>query len=375
MKTFKSGTYINQGSYKSFLPNPINRNWQIDDMEIISLLSKADRMLGRLDMFSTHIPDIDLFISMHILKEATQSTRIEGTQTNMEEALLAKEDVPLDKRYDWAEVQNYIEAMNLAISELQALPLSSRLLRETHRVLINGVRGKYKQPGEFRRSQNWIGGGSISDAVFVPPVYTEIPDLMSDIENFIHKPNSSLPDLIKIAIIHYQFETIHPFNDGNGRVGRLLITLYLVSVGLLKKPVLYLSDYLEHHRNTYYSLIMGVRLKNNLRDWIVFFLKGIIETSENSVNTFEAILALDKEYKKKIQNLGSRSANALKLIEIMYNKPIVGANFVSQHLEISMASSYSLLSEMEANGIVKEATGSKRGKKYILEDYLNIFLN
>ncbi len=375
MKTFKSGTYINQGSYKSFLPNPINRNWQIDDMEIISLLSKADRMLGRLDMFSNHIPDIDLFISMHILKEATQSTRIEGTQTNMEEALLAKEDVPLDKRYDWAEVQNYIEAMNLAISELQALPLSSRLLRETHRVLINGVRGKYKQPGEFRRSQNWIGGGSISDAVFVPPVYTEIPDLMSDIENFIHKPNSSLPDLIKIAIIHYQFETIHPFNDGNGRVGRLLITLYLVSVGLLKKPVLYLSDYLEHHRNTYYSLIMGVRLKNNLRDWIVFFLKGIIETSENSVNTFEAILALDKEYKKKIQNLGSRSANALKLIEIMYNKPIVGANFVSQHLEISMASSYSLLSEMEANGIVKEATGSKRGKKYILEDYLNIFLN
>ena len=375
MKTFKSGTYINQGSYKSFLPNPINRNWQIDDMEIISLLSKADRMLGRLDMFSNHIPDIDLFISMHILKEATQSTRIEGTQTNMEEALLAKEDVPLDKRYDWAEVQNYIEAMNLAISELQALPLSSRLLRETHRVLINGVRGKYKQPGEFRRSQNWIGGGSISDAVFVPPVYTEIPDLMSDIENFIHKPNSSLPDLIKIAIIHYQFETIHPFNDGNGRVGRLLITLYLVSVGLLKKPVLYLSDYLEHHRNTYYSLIMGVRLKNNLRDWIVFFLKGIIETSENSVNTFEAILALDKEYKKKIQNLGSRSANALKLIEIMYNKPIVGANFVSQHLEISMASSYSLLSEMEANAIVKEATGSKRGKKYILEDYLNIFLN
>ncbi len=375
MKTFKSGTYINQGSYKSFLPNPINRNWQIDDMEIISLLSKADRMLGRLDMFSNHIPDIDLFISMHILKEATQSTRIEGTQTNMEEALLAKEDVPLDKRYDWAEVQNYIEAMNLAISELQALPLSSRLLRETHRVLINGVRGKYKQPGEFRRSQNWIGGGSISDAVFVPPVYTEIPDLMSDIENFIHKPNSSLPDLIKIAIIHYQFETIHPFNDGNGRVGRLLITLYLVSVGLLKKPVLYLSDYLEHHRNTYYSLIMGVRLKNNLRDWIVFFLKGIIETSENSVNTFEAILALDKEYKKKIQNLGSRSANALKLIEIMYNKPIVGANFVSQHLEISMASSYSLLSEMEANGIVKEATGSKRGKKSILEDYLNIFLN
>lgn len=273
MKTFKSGTYINQGSYKSFLPNPINRNWQIDDMEIISLLSKADRMLGRLDMFSNHIPDIDLFISMHILKEATQSTRIEGTQTNMEEALLAKEDVPLDKRDDWAEVQNYIEAMNLAISELQALPLSSRLLRETHRVLINGVRGKYKQPGEFRRSQNWIGGGSISDAVFVPPVYTEIPDLMSDIENFIHKPNSSLPDLIKIAIIHYQFETIHPFNDGNDRVGRLLITLYLVSVGLLKKPVLYLSDYLEHHRNTYYSLIMGVRLKITCGIGLYFFLK------------------------------------------------------------------------------------------------------
>ena len=373
MKNFKSGTFINQGTYKSFLPNHINKKWEIDDMEVISLLSKADRMLGRLDMFSNHIPNIDLFIAMHIIKEATQSTKIEGTQTNMDEAIMEKEDVPLDKRDDWAEVQNYIAAINTAIEDLNTLPLSSRLIKKTHKILMQGVRGEHKQPGEFRTSQNWIGGYSISDAIFVPPTHHEIADLMSDIEKFIHTPNYPLPELIKIAIIHYQFETIHPFNDGNGRVGRLLITLYLVSIGLLKKPVLYLSDYLENNRSSYYSAITKVRTDNDVKAWIVFFLKGVIETAERSVETFNQILAINKEYKNTIQQMGSRSAKALKLIEAMYVSPSTNAQKVAEITGTTQQSAYALISEMEALGILAETTGGRRGKRYILKAYFDIF--
>src|SRR5690606_10495192 len=252
MQNFKSGTYINQGYYKSFQPTNINKKWVLDDMELIHLLSKADRQLGRLDMYSEHIPDIDLFISMHVLKEATQSSKIEGTQTNMEEALLDKKNVSHENRDDWEEVQNYISAMHNAIEMLGKLPFSSRLIRETHKTLLQGVRGEHKLPGVFRTSQNWIGGASIDDAVFIPPVHTSINDLMSDLENFAHNKDAYFPDLLKIAIIHYQFETIHPFLDGNGRVGRLLITLYLVDKDILKKPILYLSDFFERNKTLYY---------------------------------------------------------------------------------------------------------------------------
>lgn len=374
MKDFESGVYINEGLYKSFHPNKINKVWIFDDMSLITLLSKADRMLGRLDMYSNHIPNIDLFIEMHILKEATQSTRIEGTQTNMEEALMDKEDVPLDKRDDWAEVQNYIMAMNTAIELLGRLPLSNRLIRNVHKILMQGVRGEHKQPGEFRTSQNWIGGNNINDAVFIPPIWTEIPDLMSDIEKFIHEPVTQLPDLIKIAIIHYQFETIHPFNDGNGRVGRLLVTLYLVSVGLLKRPVLYLSDFLENHRNTYYSKIMKARTENDIEGWINFFLTGIIETAEKSVSTFDKILQLEKSYEISIQQMKGRSAKALRLLNELYKNPIIDANGVTSILGITAASAYTLLTEMERYGILKEITGSKRGKRYILHEYISLFI-
>jgi Fic family protein len=229
MKHFKAGNYISQGSYKSFQPSLINKQWELDNMEVLKLLSQADRELGRLDMYSNYIPNIELFISMHVLKEATQSSKIEGTQTKMEEALLDKEDIPLDKRDDWEEVQNYIKAMESAIIALEKLPFSSRLIRETHKVLLQGVRGEKKQPGEFRKSQNWIGGATISDALFIPPVHTSVPELMSDIEKFIHNEEIYFPELLKIALVHYQFETVHPFLDGNGRVGRLLIPLYLVN--------------------------------------------------------------------------------------------------------------------------------------------------
>lgn len=373
MKNFKAGAYVNQGTYKCFIPNLINKEWILDDMEMITLLSKAERMLGRLDMYSEHIPNIDLFISMHIMKEATQSSKIEGTQTNIEDALLSKEDVPLDKREDWNEVHNYINAMNNAIEMLGELPFSSRLIRNTHKVLLEGVRGKHKQPGEYRKSQNWIGGRNINDAIFVPPVHSYINDLMDDLEKFVHNDNIYLPDLLKIAIIHYQFETIHPFLDGNGRIGRLLITLYLVDKGILKRPVLYLSDYLEKRRNSYYSLMMKVREESKINDWLKFFLSGVIETAENGVKTFEKILVLQKDIETKIQSLGSRSANALKVINELYIRPIIDANTISEITNLSLVSSYKLIAELLRVGVLKEVTGGKRKRIYMFRDYMDIF--
>lgn len=373
MKQFKAGQYISQGYYKSFQPNFINRQWKIESMEVLQLLSQADRELGRLDMYSKYIPNIDLFISMHVLKEATQSSKIEGTQTNMEEALLDIDDIPLDKRDDWEEVQNYTKAMEVAIETLERLPFSSRLIRETHRVLLQGVRGEQKQPGDFRSSQNWIGGATINDAKFVPPICSSVPELMSDIEKFLHNDEIFFPELLKIALVHYQFETIHPFLDGNGRVGRLIIPLYLVSKGILKKPILYLSDFIENHRNLYYDNLMNVREKDDIDQWFKFFLVGIIETSKKGILTFDNILQLQKQNDIKIQSLGSRAANAQKVTNYLYQRPVINAEKVSTIAGISMPSSYKLISSMEKIGILKEITGGQRSRMYVFENYLNLF--
>src|SRR5690606_33302666 len=213
MYNFKSGQTISQGYFKSFQPNLINRNWEVIDMSVLQLLSKADRQLGRLDMYSEYV-NVDLYIQMHITKEAVQSSKIEGTQTNIEEAFLEIEEIQFEKRDDWEEVQNYISAMKEAVKMLHTLPFSSRLIKQTHKILLHGVRGEHKLPGEFRSSQNWIGGASISDAVFIPPVHSSVNELMSDVEKFANDELNPLPELLKIAIIHYQFETIHPFLDG-----------------------------------------------------------------------------------------------------------------------------------------------------------------
>ena len=373
MKQFKAGQYVSQGYYKSFQPTLINQQWKIESMEVMQLLSQADRELGRLDMYSKYIPNIDLFISMHVLKEATQSSKIEGTQTNMEEALLDKEDIPLDKRDDWEEVQNYTKAMESAIQALEKLPFSSRLIRETHRVLLQGVRGEKKQPGEFRTSQNWIGGATINDALFIPPVHTTVPELMSDIELFLHNEEIFFPELLKIALVHYQFETIHPFLDGNGRVGRLLISLYLVNKGILKKPILYLSDFMERHRKLYYDNLMNVRDKNDINQWFKFFLVGIIETSKNGILTFDSILQLQKQNDLRIQSLGSRAANAQKIINYLYQRPMINAEKVSEISGLSMPSSYKLIGALEKIEILKEVTGGQRGRMYVFENYLKLF--
>lgn len=373
MKNFKSGHFSQQSNYKSFQPSELNRAWSLDDMELVQLLGQADRAMGRLDMYSEYIPNIELFIRMHVLKEATQSSKIEGTQTNMEEALQNKEDIALEKRDDWEEVQNYITAMNDAIEQLQELPFATRLIRETHSTLMQGVRGKHKLPGEFRKSQNWIGGASITDATFVPPVHHSIYDLMSDLEHFVHNQDNYFPELLKIALVHYQFETVHPFLDGNGRVGRLLITLYLVDKGILKKPILYLSDFFERNRQLYYDNLMNVRTKNDLKQWFKFFLVGVIETAKNSSNTFDQILKLQQQVEQKIQTLGSRSANAQKVVNTLYQHPLIGAKTMAKVTGQSAPTTYKLIDDLEQLGILEEITGDKRSRSYLFREYIDLF--
>lgn len=372
MKNFKSGANQNQGYYKSFQPTLINRDWMIDDMKVLQLLSLADRQVGRLDMYSEYV-NIDLYIQMHIAKEATQSSKIEGTQTNMEEAFLKKEYIAQEKRDDWEEVQNYIQAMNHAVALLHTLPFSSRLIKQTHKILLQGVRGEHKLPGEYRTSQNWIGGASINDATFIPPVHATVNELISDIEKFANDEQNPMPDLLKIALIHYQFETIHPFLDGNGRVGRLLITLYLVNKGILKRPILYLSDFFEQHRTLYYDNLMRVRTHNDISQWFKFFLTGVIETAKKGVETFNAIMLLSKHTEEKTTKIGARSADAHKVIEHLYSNPIIDAQKVSEVIGKNPQSAYQLITKLEGLKIIEEITGAQRNRLYVFGEYLNIF--
>ncbi|GAB6013299.1 Fic family protein [Viscerimonas tarda] len=372
MKNFKSGTYITQMGYKSFTPAPLNRNWVIDNMPVLSLLSQADRQLGRLDMYSEYV-DIDLFIQMHIAKEATQSSRIEGTQTNMEEAFLKKSDINIEKHDDWEEVQNYILAMNEAINSLHRLPFSTRLIKQTHKVLLHGVRGQHKQPGEFRRSQNWIGGATLTDAVFIPPVHTEIDALMSDIEFFANQTTDNIPDLIKIALIHYQFETIHPFLDGNGRTGRLLITLYLVSKGILKRPILYLSDFFERNRLLYYDNLTRMRTNNDVIQWLKFFLTGVVETAKKGVETLDAVMQLKNSIEKQFDELGKRSTDARILLDYLYKKPIISPAETITIINKTPQTAYNLIADLEKREILREITGAQRNKLYSFEPYMKLF--
>ncbi|MEX0810748.1 MAG: Fic family protein [Chitinophagales bacterium] len=374
MKNFISGTYINQGYYKAFIPEKINRKWELSDMEVIQLLSQADRQLGRLDMYSEYV-NIDLYISMHIAKEATQSSRIEGTQTKMEEAFMKEKNIQQEYRDDWQEVQNYIAAMNEAILLLHRLPFSSRLIRQTHKVLMQGVRGVHKMPGEFRSSQNWIGGATLNDAIFIPPPHSQIHDLMSDLEKFAHNLNTQLPDLIKIAIMHYQFETIHPFLDGNGRIGRLINTLYLVSKGILKQPILYLSDFFERHRQLYYDNLMHVRKSNDINQWLKFFLTGIIETAKQGIDTFNGILQLQKNIENQLKSFGSRASDGFKIIQYLYSHPIIDVAKATEIIDKTNVSAYKVIAELEKSKIIKEITGAQRGKVYLFKDYVDLFQN
>ena len=373
LEEFISGIYTEEYQYKAFLPNPINEKWFWQDSEINMLLEEANRKLGEINAFSILIPNIDLFIKMHITKEANTSSKIEGTKTEMDEAVMKEEEITPERRDDWKEVHQYIEAMNGSIKLLNELPLSNRLIRETHKILLQTVRGENKMPGDFRISQNWIGGSSLSSAKFIPPHYRYIDELMGDVERFIHNESNNVPHLIKIAILHYQFETIHPFLDGNGRVGRLLITLYLVGQGILNKPALYLSDYLERNRDEYYSHLTAIREKNQIIPWIKFFLKGIISTATNAKETFIKIIQLQKDMEVKLHSFGTKSEKINTILNSFYDTPILSVKDIVIRTGIADKTTRNMLELMLEEGLIKEMTGYGRNKLFIFEKYFNLF--
>lgn len=371
---FISGSYIQQQGYKSFSPSKINQQWIWEDGRINTLLAEANRKIGALDSFALQIPDIDIFIEMHIAKEAAKSSKIEGTQTEIEEALRKESEISPERKNDWQEVHNYIEAINSSITKLKTLPVSTRLLKDAHRILMKGVRGAHKNPGEYRTSQNWIGGATIKDAVYIPPVHTEINELMSDLEKFLHNNQIDVPVLIRTGIAHYQFETIHPFLDGNGRIGRLLITLYLVSTKLLTKPSLYLSDYFERHRQLYYDNLNNARIKNDIAQWIKFFLTGIIETSEKGISTFKKILRLKERIEDGLlPELGKKLPTAKQLMKYLYRKPVVNVQEIQEELKVSLPTANSLIADLVKLKILNEKTGFKRNREFEFTEYLNLF--
>jgi Fic family protein len=373
-ENFKAGDWRQRYQYKSFEPVEVNHEWTWEDPVIHTLLESANRALGELNAFSLIVPDIDLFIEMHVVKEAQTSSRIEVTQTGIDEVLMPEDQISPEKRDDWREVRNYIGAVNTAIEELKKLPLSNRLLKQTHAILMQGARGEHKQPGEFRASQNWIGGSSLLDAAFIPPHQDNVPALMGDLEQFWHNENITVPHLIRIAISHYQFETIHPFLDGNGRIGRLLIPLYLVNHGLLTKPSLYLSDFFERNRASYYDALTRVRVSNDLIHWVRFFLRGVTEMASKGRDVFRQVLLLRTQAEHKILALGKRAPNAKATLNLLYRKPVVMAADLEQRLGVTHPTANALLKDLVRLEILREVTGAQRRRLYVFEAYLALFL-
>ena len=375
INTFSSGSKRSQNDYFTFLPTSINHSWKWEDPELNVLLEQASSELGSLNAFSDLIPNVDIYIEMHIKTEANKSNKIEGTKTSIEEDLMLVEDISPEKRDDYHEVHNYIQALNYGISRIlqDDFPLCNRLICEIHALLLQGVRGKHKTPGEFRKSQNWIGGSKPSDAIYVPPSIVDLPDLMSDFEKFINNDDCHVPHLIKIAILHYQFETIHPFLDGNGRIGRLIIPLYLLSKGLLFKPCFYISDYFEQHRTEYYDALNRVRVCNDLLGWVKFFLKAVIATAQRGKEKFKAVTKYVRDLEMKSLSLGGRPDNIRKVLYAFFDNPILNSKQIIELTGLSQGTVDSIVRKLYDNDILEELTGYSRNRIFVLWDYIRIF--
>lgn len=374
VESFHPGHYESGYGYKYFVPEKINDEWVWNTPELNQLLEKAAVKLGMLNSFAHLVPNLDLFIQLHVTKEAVVSSRIEGTQTKMDEALLPLEEVQPERRNDWKEVNNYINALNNAIEELQTLPISSRLIRKTHKQLLEDVRGEHKMPGEFRTSQNWIGGNAIADARFIPPHDMYVQELMSDLEFFLNNEDIKTPALIRIAIAHYQFETIHPFLDGNGRIGRLLITLFLVKEKVLDMPLLYLSTYFEKNKNLYYDNLSNVRDKNDMLQWIKYFLVGIEQIASKSAETLSTIIDFKEKTEDAIRSsYGRRSTHAIMLLHSLMKNPYVTSEKASTICALSYKAANDLVKKLQTDGYLIETTGQSRNRMYVFQPYLDLF--
>lgn len=374
LEKYTSGHWQPARGYKYFLPGSINDQWFWEDAQLNTLLEKASIKLGELNSFARLVPNIDLFIQLHVSKEAVISSRIEGTQTDIKEAMLPINEIPPERRNDWKEVNNYTYALNSAIESLNTLPVSSRLIKKAHQTLLSGVRGEHKLPGTFRTSQNWIGGSSPSDAVFVPPSHEFVEDLMGDLENFLHNETIDVPLLIRIGIAHYQFETIHPFLDGNGRIGRLLITLFLVDMQILCQPLLYLSSYFEKNKENYYDNLTRVREKNDMLQWLKYFLIGIERTAGDAVDTLSKIIVLKQNMENKIQNdWGRRTQKGLKLLQELFIHPVITIKEAMGKCDVSKKAAGELILQFEKEGILTEQTGFSRNRIFTFSAYLDLF--
>ena len=375
LEEYKSGEYVKLNDYKAFIPSKINYNWGWDDTKLDKLLAEANRQIGELNAYSLLIPNVDLYIKMHVKIEANKSSRIEGTRTTIEEDLLDVTDINPEKRDDWEEVQNYVKATNYGIERIKnGFPVCTRLIRELHKILMKGVRGEHKTPGEFRTSQNWIGGSMPSTAVYVPPPHTEIAECLTDFEKFINNEEIDTPDLIKIAILHYQFETIHPFLDGNGRIGRLLIPLYIQSKGMLDKSCLYISDYIERNKDTYYDMLTRVRTHNDMIAWIKFFLEAVIETSKIAKEKFRSVVELTMEMDKVILDLPIKAENAKKVIDVLYNEPIINRKKLMEITNIRPSTLKDTVNVLLENNVIVETTGYSRNQVFAFQKYIDLFL-
>jgi Fic family protein len=369
----RAGRYVRQPQgYRAYIPVPLPPKAPPIhfDHELLSLLSHADRALARLDGVGSILPNPNLFVGMYVRHEAVLSSQIEGTQSTLEDILQHETDASPALPDDVEEVVNYVRALNTGLRRLDDLPLSLRLIREIHSTLMTGVRGANRDPGEFRRSQNWIGppNCTLTDAAFVPPPVPAMSDALDAFEKFLHD-RESLPPLIHCGLSHAQFETIHPFLDGNGRVGRLLVTFLLCERDILKKPLLYLSVYLKAHRAEYYDRLTAIRNEGNWEGWLKFFLTGVEEVSRDATSTARAILALREESR---QTLASH-ANAVRLLDYVFEQPILTVRFAERHLNCSYVTAATTIDFLVDKGILREMTGRKRNRIFRFEALLNLF--